>query len=70
MCFYLEANDEEQLTISDMSNKMKEFLYRQSVNPLQKSVSQAEIIGTIRRLNIDCGKWKYPWYCDMREKTS
>ena len=26
MYFYLKANDEEQLTISDLSNKMKEFL--------------------------------------------
>ena len=26
MCFYLEANDEEQFTISDLGNKMKEFL--------------------------------------------
>ncbi|KAG1662657.1 Villin-1 [Nymphon striatum] len=26
MCFYLEANDEERITISDLGNKIKEFL--------------------------------------------
>ncbi|KAG1669527.1 Sodium channel protein para [Nymphon striatum] len=33
MCFYLEANDEEQLTISDLGNKMKEFLADKESTP-------------------------------------
>ncbi|KAG1683688.1 Protein eyes shut [Nymphon striatum] len=33
MCFYLEANDEEQLTISDLGNKMKEFLTDKESTP-------------------------------------
>ena len=27
MCSYFEENDEEQLTITDLSNKMKEYLH-------------------------------------------
>ncbi|KAG1706964.1 hypothetical protein GQR58_003591 [Nymphon striatum] len=33
MCFYLEANDEEPLTISDLGNKMKEFLTDKESTP-------------------------------------
>ncbi|KAG1665324.1 hypothetical protein GQR58_019394 [Nymphon striatum] len=33
MCFYLEASDEEQLTISDLGNKMKEFLTDKESTP-------------------------------------
>ena len=33
MCFYLEANDEEQFTISDLGNKMKEFLTDKESTP-------------------------------------
>ena len=33
MCFYLEANDEEQLTVSDLGNKMKEFLTDKESTP-------------------------------------
>ena len=33
MCSYLEMNDEEQLSISDLSNKMKEFLTEEDAVP-------------------------------------
>ena len=33
MCFYLEANDEEQLTISNLGNKRKEFLTDKESSP-------------------------------------
>ena len=41
MCFYLEANDKEQLTISDLGNKMKEFLADKTIirPPMDISIS-------------------------------
>ena len=43
MCTYLEINDEEQLTISDLRSKMKEFLTDKDSLPFGKQYLKSQL---------------------------
>ena len=70
MCHYLEQNDEEQLTLSDLRAKMKEFL----VNPAADSYSSYYLKGQLQKrygdsIYIAEGEG-LQYIVTMKEKTS
>jgi hypothetical protein len=70
MCVYLEANDEEQLTISDFSRKMKEYMSKPDSVPYGNQYLKSKLKERYENCIVIAESKGLDDIVTMREKTS